>query len=161
MSPSIDRFQSKVDWHGGPTTPGFTPCSLWTGARTRKGYGAFYSSDDRRARQSHVWAYEHFVGPIPEGFEVDHLCHNADESCKGGPTCPHRACVEPTHLEAVSPHVNTLRGRRNHNTTKTHCKNGHAYDLVFIDSRTGHPSRACSECRKEAKRRKRALLKAL
>jgi len=43
--------------------------------------------------------YEHFVGPIPAGHDIDHLCR----------TPP---CCNPTHLEVVRRAVNTQRGMR-------------------------------------------------
>jgi hypothetical protein len=35
---------------------------------------------------------------IPDDMTVDHLCHNADLTCVGGPACLHRRCVNPEHL---------------------------------------------------------------
>jgi hypothetical protein len=40
--------------------------------------------------------YERKIGPIPQGWEIDHLC--------GVP-----ACVNPRHLEAVEPFENLRR----------------------------------------------------
>lgn len=49
---------------------------------------------------AHRWSYEQYNGPIPEGFTVDHECHNQDVSCVAGDDCPHRRCVNPKHLAA-------------------------------------------------------------
>jgi hypothetical protein len=49
---------------------------------------------------AHRWAYEHFVGPIPEGLEIDHGCFV-------------HACVNPGHLEPVT-HQENVRRRHEH-----------------------------------------------
>src|SRR5690554_7618442 len=54
--------------------------------------------------------YESFVGPIPEGLHLDHLCRN-------------RACVRPDHLEPVTNKENVHRGLAG---PKSRCKRGHA-----------------------------------
>lgn len=76
-------------------------CWAWIGARTgqtrtdhRGGYGSFF--DGERMRPAHRVSYEIEVGPIPAGLQLDHLCRN-------------RACVNPDHLDPVSPRMNTLR----------------------------------------------------
>jgi len=45
---------------------------------------------------AHIAAYELYVGDIPLGWEVDHLCNQP-------------LCVRPSHLEAVPPAVNAER----------------------------------------------------
>lgn len=49
--------------------------------------------------QAHRWAYQQFVGPIPDGLELDHKCEV-------------RACWRPDHLEAVTRSENHLRSFR-------------------------------------------------
>jgi hypothetical protein len=46
---------------------------------------------------AHKVFYTYFVAPVEEGMHVDHLCRN-------------HSCVNPWHLEAVTPKVNIRRG---------------------------------------------------
>src|ERR1051325_8127712 len=48
-------------------------CWLWTGSCNRKGYAKF-NDGKRNGVLAHKFSYMHFVGPIPEGYELDHLC---------------------------------------------------------------------------------------
>lgn len=121
-------------------------CWIWIGYRTRDGYGRFKAGG--RTFQAYRWIYEKLVGPIPEGLQIDHVCHTEDPECAGGWSCPHRACVNPDHMEPVTRKENTLRGRSfsAENATKTHCKRGHPYgESPYVDS---FGSRHCSECRR-------------
>jgi hypothetical protein len=65
-------------------------CWEWTGSRLPDGYGCFWDGTKRhtgapRIVRSHRWAYERFVGPIPNGLSVLHRCDNPP-------------CVNPAHL---------------------------------------------------------------
>jgi hypothetical protein len=79
-------------------------CWLWQGALDKNGYGTFVvgsrTDGSRRHVKAHRWAYERFVGPIPLGFEPDHVCRVNN-------------CVrpDPHHLEVVTHRENVRRGR--------------------------------------------------
>lgn len=82
-----DRFWAKVDALG--------PCWLWTKGKTANGYGRFgVTSKDKRL--AHIFAWTTLVGPVPEGLQLDHLCRV-------------RLCVNPDHLEPVTPQENWRR----------------------------------------------------
>jgi HNH endonuclease len=75
-----------------------TGCWLWSGHTNRKGYAEFNFGGSGNNGLAHRWAHEHFVGPIPEGHTIDHLCRM-------------RSCVNPGHLEAVIHAENIRRAR--------------------------------------------------
>lgn len=102
-----------------------------------------------RNQPAHRVVYEAMVGPIPDGAELDHTCHSSDTSCPGGP-CVHRRCVNPDHLEPVTPLVNVERSQRNNpQATKTHCPDGHPYrgSNLYVSPRG---DRGCRICRQAA-----------
>ena len=87
-------------------------CHQWTAYCGENGYGRFYL--DGRGLLAHRWSYERHVGPIPHGLQIDHLCRN-------------RGCVNPEHLEPVTPSENVRRGTapnlaRSRAAELTHCK---------------------------------------
>ena len=85
-------------------------CWVWGGPVNKdSGYGRV--PYDGRTRIVHRVVYTLLVGEIPPGLALDHLCHNRDKDCVGGPACLHRRCVNPKHLEAVPHRVNLGRGR--------------------------------------------------
>jgi len=111
-----------------PTDEG---CWNWNGWLTLDGYGQCRAPRGSK-QMAHRVAYEMFVGPIPVGLVIDHLCRN-------------RSCVNPAHLEAVTQRENLARGI-NANAVKTHCKRGHEYSkgntYTYPDGR-----RDCRTCR--------------
>ena len=116
------------------------------GALNRVGYGRFWYQN--RMVFAHHYAYQTLVGGIPSGLEPDHLCRI-------------RACVNPQHLELVTHRENVLRGdtpclSRERQLQKTHCPQGHPYDLLntFLNAR-GH--RECRECRQLYAERRRLI----
>lgn len=114
-------------------------CLVWQGCVMRGGYGVIVFR--RKPRLVHRAVYEHFYGPIPVGYEVDHVYE------KG---CRHTGCCNPEHLEAVTPKVNVMRSHNfaGNNARKTHCIHGHelAGDNLLPGplSRKGH--RQCRAC---------------
>jgi hypothetical protein len=84
--------------------------------------------------------YLEHVGPIPEGMDIDHRCHNADPACSRGPTCVHRLCVNPDHLEPTTRSLNLRRGIAAQNI----CEAG-LHDLT-LPGATRPGSRRCTEC---------------
>ena len=118
-------------------------CIYYTGALYPDGYGAL--SVRGKSMRAHRAAYEHFVGPIPEGLDLDHRCHNEDEECRGGVTCPHRRCVNWEHLAPATRRENLLASALTGpgaNARKTHCVNGHE----FTEERDERGKRRCRQC---------------
>lgn len=84
-------------------------CVLWTGVLTVDGYARIGSSSWGEAT-AHRFSWSLVHGPIPEGFQLDHLCHTRDRTCDPG-NCLHRRCINPDHLELVTHAENTRRSR--------------------------------------------------
>jgi hypothetical protein len=78
-----------------------TGCWIWTACLNSKGYGCLGLR--KVSWLAHRLAHVIFLGPIPEGYEVDHV---RERGCKS------TACVNPDHLEAVTPEVNAERARQ-------------------------------------------------
>ena len=88
-------------------------CWRWTASINKVlGYGSFWDGLHKVA--AHQFSYKEFVGSVPQGLEIDHLCRN-------------RWCVNPAHLEAVTHQVNIRRGVGPPavHARQTHCVRGH------------------------------------
>lgn len=115
-----------------------TGCWLWTGNVDRNGYGKMMNAAGRRDWVHRV-SYEHHVGPIPDGLELDHLCRMP-------------CCINPRHLEPVTHATNIARGVSPSaiNGRKTHCRRGHPFNPTNTIARLsrGRPARGCRACRR-------------
>lgn len=133
------RFWAKVDKNGP------NGCWLWMSGCSGGGYGQV-NDGKKGGRRAHRVAYELVVGPIPDGLYLDHLCENP-------------RCVNPDHLEPVTPRVNTLRARTSIaaiNDSKTHCPQGHPYDKDNTRHKPANGGRVCMTCARERQRKIRA-----
>ena len=132
-----ERFETKVE-----RIP-FHSCWEWIGYRA-SGYGKFFVGNKKlgtaRMCSAHRLLYEHEVGPVPRGLELDHLCRN-------------RGCVNPAHLEPVTREENFRRGRGGkHQREKSHCSKGHEYSELNTLVRPGTGWRVCRECNRRSHR---------
>jgi hypothetical protein len=120
-------------------------CWLWDGATTSKGYGRFRVN--RKYILAHRYFFEVFTSTrVPPGMHLDHLCRR-------------KSCVNPDHLEIVTPRENNLRSNSPSaiNARRTECKNGHALsgDNLLISPKGDRRCRACNRILLQVKRDKR------
>ena len=82
-----------------------------------------------------------YCGKVKDGLVIDHLCR-------------HTSCVNPSHLEAVTPGENTLRGYgpTAMNARKTECVRGHSLsgDNLYVDPDGNRGCRACRRIRESS-----------
>lgn len=117
-------------------------CHLWQGPLDKDGYGFFFFR--KAGRRAHRVALLTVGRPAPADFYVNHTCRN-------------RACVNPQHLECVTPSQSARKDSASLgylNSQKTHCPKGHVYDRNYGGQRY------CSTCESEKKKRLRAKWRA-
>lgn len=117
-----------------------TGCWEWQRCIHPSGYGRI--GIDYKVFYVHRISYELFVGKIPKGLDLDHLCRN-------------RRCCNPEHLEPVTRSVNLRRGAGPKIIAllalkKTHCPKEHPYNKENT-MRDSAGYRACRICRKLAR----------
>ena len=131
----------------------FSGCWAWNGRVAYDGYGKLPSGRRGVSFPAHRVAYEYAKGPIAAGLQIDHLCRV-------------KCCINPDHLEAVTPSINVLRGlvpitaskhmkevrARLNAIPRTHCPRGHALTAenvrIEYQHRDGNPIKKCRECRR-------------
>lgn len=116
-------------------------CWLWTGTNNGR-YGQVRYGNRYVPAQREVWEY--FNGPVPAGLILDHLCRVG-------------FCVNPSHLEPVTPRENTLRGigPTAQNAQRISCVHGHPFDAAntYFEKSGARACRACNRERWRAKHR--------
>lgn len=109
-------------------------CWVWQKTTLPSGYGTIsYKLPGRipKVAYSHRVSYELWVGEIPPGKQIDHLCRN-------------RSCCNPWHLEAVTPRENHLRKK---GSRRDVCKRGHPRTPEHLGyTKDGHIR--CKTCKK-------------
>lgn len=119
-----------------------TGCWLWTAQLSHNGYALFHEGNVKI--RVHRRTYGIFKGD--PGPTLDHLCRV-------------RCCINPDHLEPVTPKTNLRRGLRFERTISPDgaeiCKRGHTIsgDNVYVNNR-GYEE--CKECRNLMQRDRRA-----
>lgn len=127
----LDRFLQYVD----RCMP--YECWEWHGSLNRCGYGQFWLNE--KPTYTHRWLYQYLFGAITKGLQCHHICEN-------------RSCVNPFHLELVTPHDHSVNLSPNNivyqNVRKTHCINGHELkgDNIRMYDNT---ERVCKQCHRE------------
>lgn len=118
-----------------------TGCWIWAGKKNRQDYASITIGGKTVA--AHRASYEAFVGFIPAGLVIDHLCRTP-------------ACVNPEHLEPVTQWENVVRGTGyRFNARKTHCLLGHELhgENVYLYKQF----RQCRKCNRATATRSKAV----
>lgn len=164
LDPKIaQELVSSSRWRVVPSDDG---CLLWAGRVKESGYCQI--SIGKRKLQVHRVALVASLGrDIAPGLTTGHICHDIAYlagTCSGDPTCTHRRCVNPDHLEEQTRRQNTLAAGSvtAQLSRRTHCPNGH--ELVegnLIPANVAQGSRACRTChRQKGVERSRAITSA-
>ena len=113
-----------------------TKCWEWIGTKNNRGYGELFTGGQHHRKLAHRISYELYKGLIPANLEIDHLCRV-------------RHCINPDHLEAVTPKTNFARGRSLGALYKNSrfCRHGHEYTPENTLMNKANGRRECKTCR--------------
>jgi len=130
MKDMDEMFFQQVD-----KTSSLKGCWLWTGFIHPTGYVYFWYKGS--CVKGHRYVYELYEGPIPNGYDVHHICEV-------------KICVNPSHLEALprkehAKQHSVMYSETSWQIKKTHCPQGHEYTPENTYLR--YNKRYCSKCR--------------
>jgi hypothetical protein len=120
-------------------------CWEWLGSKNPRGYSQIRENGhDGRLRPAHQVLYEHFIGPIPDGYDMDHY------------VCENHGCVSPHHVRPVTRRENVLRCDGSVsavNRAKDFCKRGHPLsgENITIDRKGRRCCQTCQKLRNDAR----------
>jgi hypothetical protein len=125
-------------------------CWWWIGLiHPHNGYGRLKFG--KQMEWTHRLAYVTWIGPIPEGLDVGHKCHDRAAQageCTDEDVCMHRRCINPEHLKA-EPRNDNLNDspltQASINKAKTHCKRHH--EFTPENTRMKGPNKQWRDCR--------------
>lgn len=137
----VGRMPLETKWCRPPKSPWQFKVALktncWEWQRTKKAAGYGHMGLKGKYMNAHRYFYQRLVGPIKPGLQIDHLCRN-------------RGCVNPEHMETVTPKVNVLRSNSLFaiNARKTECPKGHEYS--YLNTYVHDGKRHCRTCIKHS-----------
>jgi hypothetical protein len=127
LSP-LERF-----WKMARKLPSENACWAWIGKRNKQGHPRFYFNN--RIGLAHRFAYEEWIGDIPVGWDLHHVCGNP-------------WCVNPSHLKPLPHGAHTkYHAPMIQHPTREYCIRGHP---LTPDNRmaNGGKNTWCRECRR-------------
>lgn len=130
---NFTRFVSKVKVPAlNENEADYSKCWEWQGT-TFQGYGIFWLENSNIG--AHRVIYEHLYGSIIPGWHIHHKCSN-------------KRCVNPTHLDMVTPKENSIEAGKLRRTE--YCIRGHerTEENTRLRKRRDSTIRACRECDK-------------
>ncbi len=103
-------------------------CFIWLGKLGNNGRPIVWRG--RTPVNAYKLAYEAVNGPVKEGLQLDHACRRV-------------LCINPLHLEPVTPHENALRKAWSYRCKRKQCAKGHDLSTAMVTPERGRLCRTC------------------
>jgi hypothetical protein len=146
----LEKAKEQRFWDLAETGPSHK-CWKWRGPLDKNGYGSthLFQKEFKTNRAARV-AWRLHNQRDPASLVIDHICRT-------------RACINPTHLRAVSNETNVMENSDSisaRNKKKKHCRNGHILSgsrMALRIGKNGKPWRECLDCKMLRARKYRKL----